>query len=436
MIELKEYQKEIVDRIITEYKNRCILALPMGAGKTIISLEVLRRLRPKLTIVVCPAHLKYMWLNSAKLMINDANLILIENTISYDLLPFISRDYPNIIIVSYNIFSNIWQELAIQNANFIFDESHYLKDIKAQRTKKTLALVKAIKPKIRLLLTGTPALNTAVDLWTQINIINPHLFPSFYRFAKQFCVIRQTKWGYDFSISKNIEKLHRILIKNKILLRKTVDEIGELKELRRIVIPIVTPTDELDTIVNKIVKSGIRISDDIHISTYRKNIAKLKFKPSVEFIKEKLQFLNRIIVFAYHREITTKLQEVLSKYADTRLIIGGISAKKKHEVEKWFNENKDDKRVVVANIEAGGTGMNFPNADCVIFVELDWTPAKLEQAEARVRRLTTQKNPVIYYLISDDILEKSIINKLNIKHKTIQMLIDGRDKKDTTKFIE
>lgn len=67
----------------------------------------------------------------------------------------------------------------------IFDESHYVKETGAQRTTVALKLARDIPH--AMCLTGTPVLNRPKDLWSQTQIVDPNLFPSFFSYGKEFC---------------------------------------------------------------------------------------------------------------------------------------------------------------------------------------------------------------------------------------------------------
>lgn len=67
----------------------------------------------------------------------------------------------------------------------VCDESHYVKETDAQRTGVTMKMSKSI-PHV-LCMTGTPILNRPKDLWSQTQIVNPMLFPSFFAYGKEFC---------------------------------------------------------------------------------------------------------------------------------------------------------------------------------------------------------------------------------------------------------
>ena len=67
----------------------------------------------------------------------------------------------------------------------ICDESHYLKSISAERTKKTLPIVK--KAKRCILLTGTPALNRPDEIFAQLDAIDAKIFSSHQKYGLRYC---------------------------------------------------------------------------------------------------------------------------------------------------------------------------------------------------------------------------------------------------------
>ena len=68
------------------------------------------------------------------------------------------------------------------------DESHFIKDAKAQRTKAVVPLLKAARRAICL--TGTPALSRPVELYSQVEALRPNVFPKFNEFAQRYCSVR------------------------------------------------------------------------------------------------------------------------------------------------------------------------------------------------------------------------------------------------------
>ena len=84
----------------------------------------------------------------------------------------------------------------------VADESHYVKDGKAKRTKALVPILKRAKRCV--LLSGTPALNRPRDLFTQLDALRPGAMGTFSAFAKRYCDARMKPWGWDASGGSNL----------------------------------------------------------------------------------------------------------------------------------------------------------------------------------------------------------------------------------------
>lgn len=93
----------------------------------------------------------------------------------------------------------------------IFDESHQIKEVSAQRTMVALRMSKEI-PHV-MCLTGTPILNRPKELWSQTQLVAPLLFPSFFNYGKEFCGAFQKPTGsYRCQVCKGSGKASPDLI--------------------------------------------------------------------------------------------------------------------------------------------------------------------------------------------------------------------------------
>merc|ERR1719464_921127 len=100
-----------------------------------------------------------------------------------------------------------------------------MKNRTAQRTRELLQLVRAASRV--LLLSGTPALARPVELYTQIEAVEPSLFGSFTAFANRYCAPKWTPWGQDLNGASNLEELHANL--RRVMVRRLkADVLDEL----------------------------------------------------------------------------------------------------------------------------------------------------------------------------------------------------------------
>jgi len=157
--------------------------------------------------VVAPASVRYHWqeqvLNWLSDKVSPSNVIIFEAaaqpTASGGRSKGATQSNPltgggnknKIIIISYNSaanFANLMKKSKEQFGLVIVDESHYIKNSKASRTKAVVSLIK--QSKRSFLLSGTPALSRPLELFSQLNALDENNWPDEKAFARRsaYCV--------------------------------------------------------------------------------------------------------------------------------------------------------------------------------------------------------------------------------------------------------
>lgn len=120
----------------------------------------------------------------------------------------------------------------------IADESHNLKSKDAKRTCLALPLLK--NAKVALCLTGTPAVNRPVELYTQLHGLLPEVFRDYEGFTNRYCDPKKPKFGpkMDVSGSSNEAELKNIL-EGMVMIRRLKSEVisnlpTKSREVRRV----------------------------------------------------------------------------------------------------------------------------------------------------------------------------------------------------------
>ncbi len=106
----------------------------------------------------------------------------------------------------------------------IFDEGHYIKTNKAQRTKAAKRLAKGV-PHV-IVITGTPVINRPVELYNAIQLIDPMLLPPLWHFGKRYCGLKHNGFGWDWTGATNTKELHKILTES-IMIRRLKKEVPD-----------------------------------------------------------------------------------------------------------------------------------------------------------------------------------------------------------------
>ena len=84
----------------------------------------------------------------------------------------------------------------------------------------------------------------------------------------------------------------------------------------------------------------------------------------------------------------------------------------------------------MCSIEVAGQGLTLTQASNVAFLELDWTPAKHDQAEDRCHRIGQQDAVNAWYLLAAGTIDETMATLLERKRAIIGAVTDGREETD------
>jgi SNF2 family DNA or RNA helicase len=81
--------------------------------------------------------------------------------------------------------------------------------------------------------------------------------------------------------------------------------------------------------------------------------------------------------------------------------------------------------MIVCSLEVAGQGLTLTRASSVAFLELDWTPARHDQAEDRCHRIGQRDAVNAYYLLAAETVDETIARLLERKRSVIGAVTDG-----------
>lgn len=135
---------------------------------------------------------------------------------------------------------------------------------------------------------------------------------------------------------------------------------------------------------------------------------------------------DKLLIFAWHRDVVDLVTAEMNEYHAAKLY-GGMSAGDRDKaVQKFVNDGKC--RVMVANIQAGGVGIDGFQKVCshCVFLEFSHTPNDHRQAEDRLHR-GGQGVPVnSYYLVAKGTIDMDAIEVLDQRAKMLDGVMDGK----------
>jgi len=340
----------------------------------------------------------------------------------------------DLTIVNYDILSaRLPALLASAPRAIVIDEAHYCKNATAKRTQAVQALATAVEADaIVLALSGTPIVNRPAELIAQLRIIGRLAeFGSGAEFSARFR-------GADAH-----QRLHWHLRSRCFVRRCKRDVLPQLPAKTRAVVPIELdnaaeyrlaesdllawlrsqPLDlrELDAKV----AAALRAERLVRLNALKLLAARGKLAAALAWIHDFRSSGERLVVFARHREIQ---RAVVDRFPGALHILGEDSPSRRDEALRSFQAaDGAENQMIVCSMEVAGQGITLTRASNVAFLELDWTPAKHDQAEDRCHRIGQQDAVNAYYLLAAETVDETIATLLERKRAVIEAVTDGRE---------
>jgi SWI/SNF-related matrix-associated actin-dependent regulator 1 of chromatin subfamily A len=412
---LYAHQKQAISFLLD--RGSGILAMEMGLGKSVCAILASQKwVEPdKVTLVVCPAFLVLNWVAEWEKWTGKKPFYYASYTKQ------VKGDTP-VLVMSYDIFRKKQDKGILypdKVGTFICDESAYIKNYKAKRTKAVLLFRFCGH---RILCSGAPIINNAVELFPQLQLANPYYWDNVWKFIAKFCNKIIRPWGtyFDQDTIRNKDQLVKEI--SSIMFRVRSDEIEDMPaiirnhiEISRFEFQDTYERDIIDIARNEGRKCAIQA-----LGKYKMALADAKADWVIKkFLKDESHAGKKILIFSMYRATTKKLADSI----EAEWITGELNTKDRYALLDEFKEN--DKTFIFATLPSIGEGLNLGWVDEVYFNDLDYTPAKHQQGEGRLRRITRKKHVISNYFISPGTFDDFILKKLTDKQDLIDAVIDN-----------
>lgn len=412
-----------------------LIADEMGLGKTIQAIGTINALALKRVLVVCPSSLRLNWRRELSAWLFDRTLKV----------GIVNRDsYPvgaNIVVINYDVLGRHHDELRARQWDIvIYDEAHYLKNPAAARTREALGFedrrdprknIKGIPARRRLYLTGTPILNRPVELWPILHAARPDLFPDFFPFAKRYCNGTKNRYGWNFQGASNLDELSRRLRESIMIRRLKADVLSELPPKRRSI--VLLSENGFASIIDReqqiLGAAGLSLDnpDSIaaltpssaafaELSRVRHELAVAKVPHVVDHCKEVLESVDKLVIFAHHRDVIAGIAAGLADFNAVTLTGEDSIQARDNAVTKFQTGNA---RVFIGSIAAAGVGLTLTAASNAVMAELAWNPASVNQAEDRLHRIGQRDSVSITHLLVDGSVDARMAELIVAKQEVI-----------------
>jgi hypothetical protein len=426
--ELRPFQRAGVRYALEQ--RRTFLADEQGLGKTVQALAALEADHAYPAVVVCPASLKLTWQREAAHWLPHRSTAVLSGRSARG-WERAEADAADIVILNYDIVGGHVKRLAERGLEAaVFDESHYCKEPRAKRTKACLALAAAVaEGGLRLALTGTPILNRPKELVSQLRLIG-----RLEDFGSGAAMTRRFR-GADA-----LERLHWHLRSHCYVRRVKADVLPQLPPKRQVTIPVALTNEEEYRLAERNVvdwlrtqpldlreletkvAAALRNERLVQLNKLRQLAGRGKLEGAMAWLSDFIESGEPLVVFADHVE----LQHALVERFDSAVHVLGADDAAARDAAVTAFQDPNGPQVIVCSLRAAGQGLTLTRASNVAFLELDWTPARLAQAEDRCHRIGQANAVTAWYLLADRTIDDTMADLLEQKRGVIGAVTDGR----------
>lgn len=439
------YQLEGV-RYALDHK-RCIFGDQPGLGKTLQAIcSVVKAHREAKTygetfptLVICPAALKVNWKREFKkfagvdaIILDDSNRARWEKF--WELKRPDGEALSPVFITNYESLKKFFVRKVRNSSRFtlnsiefderihlfksvIIDESHKCKSAKTQQAKFVEGICRGKKWVFAL--TGTPVVNNNTDLIQQLRILGRlDDFGGYKQFVARFCDGPKQ--------SSNMKELHYRLWCCCFFRREKAKVLTQLPDkMRQYITCEITNRKEYQDAEDNFLKylRQYKHADDdkiaramrgevmVRMGILKEIAARGKVKAVADFIHDVIDGGEKLIMFAYLKEVVMALKE---EFPDAVTVTGSDNIMQKQNAVDRF-QNDPECKLIILNYKSGGTGLTLTSSSRVGFIEFPWTYSDCEQAEDRAHR-NGQKNAVnCYYFLGDKTIDEYMYKVIQIK---------------------
>ena len=410
---LREFQKEGLSFLLTN--ERTLLADEMGLGKTVQALACLAATGDLPALLVVPPHLMRNWESETGrfLRINgkQPRICVIRGLKPYDL------PEADVYIIHYLLLRG-WKKV-LPECGFravIFDEIQELRHAGTEKYSAASLLAERCERVIGL--SGTPIYNRGAEIWNVINILDFHCLGDWESFTREWCD------GYGNHIVRDPALLGAHLKREGLILRRTKQEVlSELPPKRKLVQEI----DSDDRVYRELMRPVIEMLGSLRelmpdakeralleerISAGERQATGVAKAPFVAaFVRALLDGDEKVLLFAHHHAVMDIYRKELAGY-NPAFITGRENTAQKDTAVARFMAGETNLCVISLRSAAG---LNLQRASCVVFGELDWSPAVHSQAEDRAHRMGQEDSILCYYLVAPQGSDRDMQDALGLK---------------------
>ena len=414
-MELYQHQKQVLSD--TERFNRVGYFLDMGLGKTFVGSEKMWDLNTAVNLLICQKSKIDDWVDHFTEYYPDYKVYdLTKKTQSIMFRRYmdgehIADDESVLGVINYELAFRRSYIAHISNFTLMLDESQYIQNETAKRSKFVLAL----KPENVILLSGTPTSGKYEKLWSQCRMLGWNISKEAF-----WNTYIETEWVEDMDSGykrqnvigyKNVERLKRKLAQHGAVFMKT-EEAFELPDQQEIVVRVPVSKNYRRFMKN----SYLQLDEETELVgdtvltkfLYARQLCGQYCPDKLEAVADLIASTDdRIVIFYNFTAEYLALVQITDQLGRPQSVVNG-------KQKQLLNYENCGNSVTFVQYQAGAMGLNLQKAHITIYFTLPFgkgSCALWEQSKKRTHRIGQGQKCLYYYpLCKGSIEEKNLIN--------------------------
>lgn len=427
------YQHQIEALETVKEQNKCAFYLDMGLGKTFVGSEKMVQLNARVNLVVCQKSKVQDWVEHFReyyrwykygISLNE----IFDLTDKEQFVPFLAsikfcgfseRKTMSIGVINYDLIFRCPELSQLEDFTLMLDESSLIQNETSKRSK---FILKKLKPKNVILLSGTPTGGKYEKLWSQCQLIGWNISKdAFWNTYVDFHY--EDKDGFPLKVIsgyKNVERLKRKLREHGAVFMKS-EEVFDLPDKidNRVYVP--TTKEYRKFRKDAIVKyDGRDFVGDTSLTKmlYERMLCGFANKEKLNALRDLLESTeDRVIIFYSFVNELTKIVDICNDLERPYSVVNG-------ETKDLTAYENFENSVTLIQYQAGSMGLNLQKSNKIVYFTPPLSSELFEQSKKRTHRIGQQRTCFYYYIICRNSIEEKIYRTLAMRKDYTERLFE------------
>lgn len=431
----------------------CGLFMEMGCGKSLVAVALRAEWQAQLTLIICPKSVvQNVWPGEFTkhaqepvrvIPLSRGTVAQKQKEAAAAVAQARATGQPVVLVIGYQ---SAWREpfasWALQQEwdMVVLDESH---KIKAPGGKVSMFCAQlGRRAKRRLVLTGTPAPHSPLDVYAQYRFLDPGVFGTSFNAFKQRYAVMGGYGGYQVLGFRHLEELNQKMYSIAFRVRSTdVLDLPPIQHLTRtcklsaegarvyrqlaeemiaeIQASEITATNALTKLLRlqQITSGFVRTDDgrDVQVDTSKQEL----FADVLEDIVP----AEPVVVFARFQHDLDVIRQASEKAGRRYFELSG----RMDQVQAWKQAARQagdgPAPVIGVQIQAGGAGIDLTEARYVIYYSKGFSLGDYEQSLARAHRPGQTRHTYVIHLVAEGTVDVKVERALSARRDVVEAVL-------------